>query len=156
MANIIPLSSYQPAQGQVVAISGCFDIIHIGHIRFIEAARKKGDSLVVLLESDDFIKKYKIRAPFHTQAERAEVLSHIKEVDTIVLLPFMTKDISYSTMWKKVAPSIIALTEGDTYFKEKTMQANEIGAKVVEVTKLFKGKSTTVALTHDPYKEIVD
>lgn len=156
MANIVPLSSYQAPQGTVVAISGCFDIIHIGHIRFIEAARKKGDVLVVLLESDAFIEKYKLRMPFHNQAERAEVLSHLKEVDVVVLLPFMTKDLMYHQMWKQISPAVIALTEGDLYIKEKTSQGAEVGAEVVEVTPLIKGKSTTQAITHNPTKDVLD
>lgn len=156
MTNIVPLSSYQAPNGRVVAISGCFDILHIGHIRFIEAASQKGDALVVLLESDDFIEKYKMRKPFHNQAERAELLSHIKEVDVVVVLPFMTKELMYSDMWKTVSPAIIALTEGDTYLKEKIAQAAEVGAEVVEVVPLIKGKSTTVALTHNPLRSVLD
>ena len=156
MAQIVPLSSYQALSGKTVAISGCFDILHIGHIRFIEAARKKGDLLVVLLESDDFIAKYKMRKPFHNQAERAELLSHIREVDVVVLLPFMTKELMYIDMWKKVSPAIIALTAGDTYLNEKIAQGTEVGAKVVEVTPLIKGKSTTLALTFNPIRSVLD
>lgn len=156
MTDIVLLSSYQPAKIKTVAISGCFDILHIGHIRFITSARSKGERLVVLLESDGFIKKYKMRQPFQTQKERAEILSHIKEVDQIVLLPLMEVEITYRTMWKKVSPQIIAITKGDTYLKEKKAQAAEIGAEVVEVTPLIIGRSTTIALTLNPEKGVVD
>jgi len=156
MTDIVLLSSYQPAKIKTVAISGCFDILHIGHIRFITSARSKGERLVVLLESDGFIKKYKMRQPFQTQKERAEILSHIKEVDQIVLLPLMEVEITYRTMWKKVSPQIIAITKGDTYLKEKKAQAAEIGAEVVEVTPLISGRSTTIALTLNPEKGVVD
>lgn len=149
-AHTMPLDEYLPSSKKTVAISGCFDIIHIGHIRFIDAASKQGDELVILLESDEFIKTYKHRDPFHTQNERAEVLSHIKEVDKVVLLPFMTKEMEYTELWKKIQPCIIAVTEGDEYIELKRSQASEISAKVIEVTELYKGKSSTLALKTKP------
>lgn len=156
MANILPLSSYQPPSGSIVAISGCFDILHIGHIRFITAARKRGDGLVVLLESDEFIRHFKKREPFHSQEERAEILSHISDVDTIVLLPFMGETSKYQDMWKSIRPKIIALTAGDTYLEDKKKQASLIGAQIMEVTPLIDNKSSTIALTHKPDKEVLD
>jgi cytidyltransferase-like protein len=156
MANILPLSSYQPSSGSVVAISGCFDILHIGHIRFITAARKRGDRLVVLLESDEFIRYFKKREPFHSQEERAEILSHISDVDTIVLLPFMGETSKYQNMWESIRPNIIALTAGDTYLEDKKEQASLIGAQIMEVTPLIDNKSSTIALTHKPDKEVLD
>ncbi|KXK09818.1 MAG: Glycerol-3-phosphate cytidylyltransferase [Microgenomates bacterium OLB23] len=139
-------------QKKTVAMSGCFDILHIGHIHLIDGARKHGDELVVLVESDEFIITFKNRQPFHTQQERAEMLAHIVGVDVVVLLPFMSGKEDYGAMWKKVRPQVIAHTEGDPYIAHKKEQAAEIGAKVIEVTPLIPHKSTTNALTHHPSK----
>lgn len=136
----------RPTNKHIVAISGCFDIIHIGHIRFIEAARGHGDTLVVLVESDRFIETYKKRKPFHTQQERAEILSHLREVDQIVLLPFMDSEKDYAHMWATIKPSVIAITGHDPYIEKKQHQASLVGARLIEVTPLIEKKSTTNAL----------
>ncbi|MDD5679630.1 MAG: adenylyltransferase/cytidyltransferase family protein [Candidatus Omnitrophica bacterium] len=66
-----------------VIISGGFDPIHIGHIRYISESKKLGDSLVVILNSDGFLKKKKnyVFMPFK---ERKEIVEHIKGVDSAV------------------------------------------------------------------------
>ena len=59
-----------------VLVGGCFDLIHYGHIVFLKEARKQGDYLIVALESDDNVKKYKgENRPVHKQSERAEMSS---------------------------------------------------------------------------------
>jgi D-beta-D-heptose 7-phosphate kinase/D-beta-D-heptose 1-phosphate adenosyltransferase len=67
----------------VVAVSGAFDPIHVGHVRYLKAAAKLGDKLVVILNSDDFLLKKKgfIFTPF---TERKEILESIKGVDEVV------------------------------------------------------------------------
>lgn len=67
----------------VVAVSGAFDPIHVGHIRYIQEAAKLGDRLVVILNSDDFLMRKKgfVFRPFE---ERREILQNIKGVDTVV------------------------------------------------------------------------
>ena len=55
----------------IVLVGGCFDILHFGHLMFLKNAKEEGKVLVVLLESDEFIKKFKHREPVHKQNERA-------------------------------------------------------------------------------------
>ena len=66
-----------------VAVSGAFDPVHIGHIRYIREAARLGDKLVVILNSDDFLlrKKGFVFMPF---GERKEILENIKGVDEVV------------------------------------------------------------------------
>lgn len=68
---------------KVVAISGAFDPIHVGHIRYIHEAAKLGDKLVVILNSDKFLMRKKgfVFMPF---AERQEILKNIKSVDDVI------------------------------------------------------------------------
>lgn len=156
MNKIVQLSLYKASSGKTVAVSGCFDILHIGHIRLLAAAKQYGDNLVVLLESDEFITTYKKRQPFHSQTERAEMLSHIIEVDMVVLLPFMKDSNDYQIMWQQIRPNLIAITKGDLYVENKRKQAALIGAEIVEATSLIAGFSSTEALTHHPSKSITE
>jgi len=70
----------------IVFTNGCFDILHIGHIRCLEEAKKKGDILIVALNSDRSIRSLKGPSrPFTPEAERAEVLSALACVDYVVI-----------------------------------------------------------------------
>ena len=68
----------------VVAVSGGFDPIHIGHIRFIQEAKKLGDELVVILNNDHWLKKKKGYV-FMKQAERKEIIEAFRSVHRVVL-----------------------------------------------------------------------
>jgi len=102
--NVIP-----KLKGVKVLVGGCFDLIHLGHVRFLKAAKNQGDILIVALESDEFIRKRKKREPFHNQLERAEILSSLKMVDLVILLPFFNSYNDYLKLVKVVKPDIIAI-----------------------------------------------
>lgn len=127
---------------RTVLVGGCFDLIHYGHLKFLEAAKQQGDFLIVALESDEFIKKNKRKIPLHNQLERAEILSNINLVDLIVLLPFFQTNDDYFELVKKISPRIIAVTEGDSQIENKKRQAKLIGAIVKEVVTNLKNFST--------------
>lgn len=130
-----------------VLAGGCFDVLHPGHVIFLEKAKKVGDCLIVLLESDQKIKKLKgVNRPVHNQRERAKVLSAISAVDYIVLLPFIDSKKEYDALIGKIDPDIIAATKGskDNYHQERT--AKLIGANLKYVTKMIVGHSTSSIL----------
>lgn len=130
----------------IVLVGGCFDVLHYGHLQFLKAAKKEGDLLVVALESDEFIKKVKRRAPIHNQHERAELLAALEIVDYVLLLPFLKTDEEYQSLVKSIVPDVIAITEGDSQSENKKKHADKIGAKVVVVTPLISKHSTTKIL----------
>ncbi len=71
---------------QIVFTNGCFDILHVGHVRYLVAARSEGDVLVVGLNSDASVKSIKPDdRPIVTQAQRAEVLAGLTFVDFITI-----------------------------------------------------------------------
>ena len=71
---------------RIVFTNGCFDILHIGHIRCLEEAKKRGDFLIVALNSDRSIRSIKGPSrPFTPEGERAEVLSALACVDYVVI-----------------------------------------------------------------------
>lgn len=127
---------------KTVLVGGCFDLIHYGHLKFLEAARGTGDYLIVALESDEFIKKHKRKLQVHHQNERAEILTSMKMVDMIILLPFFQKNEEYFELVKKISPKIIAVTEGDKQLENKRKQAELIGAEVKIVVSNLDNFST--------------
>ncbi len=142
--KIIKLCEYSDDIGiSSVLVGGCFDILHIGHIRFLQEAKKLGDILIVALESDGFILRRKKRKPFHTVNERAEMLAALWCVDRVIVLPELKTDTNYNNMVKKIRPNIIAVSPGDPVKDKKEKQAHSIGARLVEIQVFEKGKSTT-------------
>jgi len=149
MAEIVNLQelkqilSTRESKDRIVLTGGCFDILHIGHIRFLSQAKAMGDYLVVLLESDRKVKDLKGKSrPVFVQKERAEMLSANRSVDLVVLLPTMKRDSDYLDLVMKIKPDIIAITENDPKIKNKRRQAREIGAKL-KIIPLIKTFSTS-------------
>ncbi|MFA5749751.1 MAG: adenylyltransferase/cytidyltransferase family protein [Candidatus Shapirobacteria bacterium] len=128
----------------IVLVGGCFDIVHLGHIKFLEKAKNKGKILIVMLESDKNIKKIKgqIR-PINSQKNRAEFLIKLKMVDYVIKLPEMMNDEDYFNLVKIIKPKIIAVSENDRNLLKKKQQAKEIGAKLIKVTNLIPYQSTS-------------
>jgi D-beta-D-heptose 7-phosphate kinase / D-beta-D-heptose 1-phosphate adenosyltransferase len=74
------------AGGTVVATGGCFDLLHAGHVRMLEAARAQGDCLVVLLNSDTSVARLKgADRPLVPQGDRAAVLRAMRGVDAVLV-----------------------------------------------------------------------
>lgn len=79
------LDDLRPRGKRIVFTNGCFDILHIGHVRCLEEAKKLGDILIVALNTDRSIRSIKGPArPFVPEAERAEILSALACVDYVV------------------------------------------------------------------------
>ncbi len=127
---------------KTVLIGGCFDIFHYGHLIFLKKAREQGDFLIVALESDQFIRKYKKRNPVHDQEQRAEILSAVRYVGYVIKLPLLTSDDEYFELVKMVRPSVIAVTEQDSQIENKKKQAAYVKAKLKIVSNLIPKFST--------------
>lgn len=129
---------------RVVLVGGCFDVLHPGHVIFLEKAKKCGDILVVLLESDEKIKKLKgISRPVHNQKERAKVLTSLRSVDFVILLPFMEKEIEYDDLIDKIKPDVIAATAKHPNARNYQRSAKKCSARLKYVTKMIGGHSTS-------------
>ncbi|MGI8565688.1 MAG: adenylyltransferase/cytidyltransferase family protein [Pyrinomonadaceae bacterium] len=84
---------------RIVFANGCFDILHVGHVRYLEAARALGDLLVVGINSDAQVRALKGEGrPFMPERERAEVVASIRAVDLVTIFPEPT-----------VAPLLLAI-----------------------------------------------
>ena len=91
----------------VVAVSGGFDPVHVGHVRMFEEARKLGDKLVVILNNDNWLKKKK-GFVFMPQRERKEIIKALAAVDEVVLTDHQKnpEDMSVCESLQKVRPHV--------------------------------------------------
>jgi D-glycero-beta-D-manno-heptose 1-phosphate adenylyltransferase len=139
---------------RVVLVSGCFDLLHPGHIRLLEQARSLGDVLVVALESDASVRARNDAAgkpskgvnrgpsrPITSAAERAEILAALACVDYI----FEISEAGASEFLAEIAPDILvtggsAAPGKDVVVEERSAQA--AGARIVRIP-LEPGYSTT-------------
>lgn len=138
------LAKRETEKKHIVVVGGCFDLLHIGHITFLEKAKKLGDLLIVFLESDEMIKETKgHNRPINSQNDRAHILAALAAVDVVIpLKPNMT-DTAYDALVFAIKPAIIATTAGDLNRHHKERQAKKSNAKVVDVTLPISDKSTT-------------
>ena len=121
---------------KVVFTNGCFDILHSGHVRYLEEAKSFGDILVVGLNSDDSVRRLKGESrPINSQDDRAIVLSALESVDHVVIFD---EDTPYNLI-KVIEPDI--LVKGGDY-EGKEVVGSDI-AKETRLVQFIEGKSTT-------------
>lgn len=125
---------------KIVFTNGCFDILHSGHVRYLNESKKFGDILLVGLNSDFSVKSLKGESrPINGQLDRAEVLLGLKAVDYVVIFDEKMPE----KLLRVVKPDIY--TKGADYTVETLPEAKvviENGGKV-EFISLVEGKSTT-------------
>jgi rfaE bifunctional protein nucleotidyltransferase chain/domain len=79
-------SVWRAAGKRLVLANGCFDLLHVGHVRYLQAARALGDALVVGLNSDASVRRLKGPGrPVMPAAERAELIAAVSGVDAVVV-----------------------------------------------------------------------
>ena len=125
---------------KIVFTNGCFDILHVGHVRYLSSAKEFGDVLIVGLNNDSSVKMLKgDNRPINLENDRAEVLLGLKAVDHVVLFE------------EKTAESLIAEIKPDIYVKGGDYTLETLPeAKIVqsydgrvEFIPMVAGRSTT-------------
>ena len=93
----------------IVAVSGGFDPVHIGHIRMFQEAKKLGDELIVILNNDHWLKDKK-GLPFMPEAERREIIEAIAGIDRVLLTDHAPGDTDRSVCrsLREIKPDIFA------------------------------------------------
>jgi D-beta-D-heptose 7-phosphate kinase/D-beta-D-heptose 1-phosphate adenosyltransferase len=125
---------------KIVFTNGCFDILHVGHVRYLSQARALGDLLVVGLNKDSSVKKIKgPKRPVTREKDRAEVLGALAAVDCMVLFG----DPTPLRLIKAIRPDV--LVKGGDWKKENIVGAGVVEALGGQVRSLpfVKGFSTT-------------
>ena len=124
----------------VVTTNGCFDVLHLGHLRYLQAARQLGDLLVVAVNSDSSVRQLKgENRPLVPEEERAEMLAGLECVDYVVIFPEETP----ISLLSELKPSIHV--KGGDYKLEQLIERDVVeanGGKVI-VGLNVPGKSTT-------------
>ena len=124
----------------IVTTNGCFDILHVGHVRYLEKTKSFADVLIVALNSDKSVKSIKGDSrPINNENDRAEVLSGLKSVDYVVLFD----EDSPIDLLLEIKPDVY--TKGADYTIETLPEAKpimEAGGRI-EFISFVEGKSTT-------------
>jgi rfaE bifunctional protein nucleotidyltransferase chain/domain len=82
------VAEWRRAGESVTLANGCFDLLHVGHVRYLRAAKQLGGRLIVAVNSDDSVRALKGEGrPLMPAGERAEILSALADVDAVVIFP---------------------------------------------------------------------
>lgn len=125
---------------RLVFTNGVFDLLHVGHVRYLRQARALGDALVVAINSDRSVRELKgPERPVFAEDERAEILAALRDVDYVVVFD----DISPRGTIRKLLPDV--LVKGGDYELDEIHGREEVEAAGGEVISLpfVKGASTT-------------
>ena len=152
--ELIAIVSYlKKDDKKIVFTNGCFDLLHPGHVRYLESARRLGDILVVALNSDDSIRRIKGEGkPYVREVERAEMLGALHSVDFVTTFSEDTPQ----TLIEELLPDV--LVKGGDWSKDqivgrKTVEEN--GGQVI-ATDFEKGFSTTAIVERIRSRKKID
>lgn len=127
---------------QLCLTNGCFDLLHVGHVRYLEAARALGDYLAVAVNGDESVRALKGEGrPINCAADRAEVLAALRCVDFVTIFP----SLRVTRVIEVLRPNVYAKGGDyslDTLDPEESAALKKIGTRV-EILPLAVGKSTS-------------
>lgn len=136
-------SRWQDEGTRVVFTNGCFDLLHPGHVAYLEDARSLGDVLIIGLNDDDSIRRLKgAKRPINRMEDRAAMLSALRSVDLVV--PFA--DDTPQQLIASLLPDV--LVKGGDYLPDDIVGAREVrahGGEVV-VVQFLEGHSSTALI----------
>jgi D-beta-D-heptose 7-phosphate kinase/D-beta-D-heptose 1-phosphate adenosyltransferase len=125
---------------RLVFTNGVFDLLHVGHVRYLAQARTLGDALLVAINSDKAVRELKGPSrPVFDQAERAEILAALRHVDYVTIFD----DVSPRSLIAKLLPDV--LVKGGDYQLDEIHGREEVeaaGGKVISLP-FVEGASTT-------------
>ena len=138
-------AAVRSARKKLVVTNGCFDILHLGHVSYLESARQFGDALLVGVNGDDSARQLKGRGrPVNSEFDRASVLAALASVDGVCIFA------------EKTAVKFLAAAKPDIYVKggdytldslnREERQTVEQGGGEIVIIPFLPGKSTTALL----------
>jgi D-beta-D-heptose 7-phosphate kinase/D-beta-D-heptose 1-phosphate adenosyltransferase len=138
---LIKIQELQKNKSKIVFTNGCFDILHRGHVTYLEEARRLGDMLIVGLNNDKSVQMQEksVARPLQSQESRAAVLSALESVDMVILF----EDPTPATLIDAIIPDV--LVKGGDYKAKEVVGYHTVtqnGGKVV-ILPFLKGYSTT-------------
>ena len=125
------VAAWRKGGDRIALANGCFDLLHVGHVRYLHAARELGGKLVVAVNSDDSVRALKgAGRPIMPAEERAEILAALADVDAVVVFP--ERDVR--AIIREIRPDFHA--KGTDYTPESVPERDEVeacGGKVIIV-----------------------
>lgn len=134
------VAAWRAAGDTIVFTNGCFDILHAGHVRYLNAARALGDRLVVGLNSDESVRGLKgPERPINPETDRAEVLDGLRAVDLVVTFATATA----TPVIEALCPHVYA--KGGDYRPETLPETPAVhaGGGRIALLPFLEGRSTT-------------
>jgi D-beta-D-heptose 7-phosphate kinase/D-beta-D-heptose 1-phosphate adenosyltransferase len=142
---VIRLEKVRNTRGKIVFTNGCFDILHVGHVRYLKEARSLGDMLIVGMNSDASVRSIKgDKRPIVRQKYRAEVLAGLGCVDHIVIFD----EPDPLRLIKALKPDI--LIKGEDWEEDAIIGAEEVkarGGEIVRISFVEKASTTDIIQT---------
>lgn len=136
----IELNKARSQGKKIVTTNGCFDILHLGHIKYLQEAKKAGDILVVAINSDDSVRAIKgDKRPLLPENDRAEILAALECVDYVMIFP----ELDPIAFLKELRPDIHV--KGGDYTLDQVIEkeiVESLGGKMLLMPG-FPGKSTS-------------
>lgn len=115
------IEKWRAAGEKITLANGCFDLMHVGHVRYLHAAKQLGGRLVVAINSDDSVRALKGEGrPLMPAEERAEILAALSDVDAVVIFP----EPDVRPLIREIRPSIHA--KGTDYTKESVPERETV------------------------------
>lgn len=134
------LSQWHKENKKIVFTNGCFDLLHVGHVRYLEEAKKLGDILIVGINTDLSVQKLKgPTRPIQNENDRAEILASLKAVDHTILF---SEDTPLNLI-QKIKPDV--LVKGGDWKIEQIVGSDFVlkNGGTVKSLNFIDGKSTT-------------
>jgi len=125
------VADWRRAGDRITLANGCFDLLHVGHVRYLHAARELGGKLIVAVNADASVRALKGEGrPVMPAAERAEILASLEDVDAVVVFP----EDDVRAIIREIQPDFHA--KGTDYTEQSVPERDEVeacGGKVVIV-----------------------
>ncbi len=118
-----------------VMVSGCFDILHGGHVEFFRQAKSLGDHLTVCVASDDVLMSYKGKKSSLPMLHKVRLIESIDCVDKVITSSDLDNVLDFATYARQNKPDIVAVTTDDMNADAKETFCDEIGASLVVLPK---------------------
>ena len=129
-----------------VFVSGCYDILHGGHIEFFNHAKALGDYLIVCFAGNQSLELHKHKKPSLPEEHKKKVLESLRMVDEVVIGNYLDElGLDFKEHFLRIKPDILVVTEDDKYGEKKTALCNQTGAEYIVLPKTlsFNRISTT-------------
>ena len=118
-----------------VFVSGCYDVLHGGHLEFFQQAKALGDHLIVCLPSDAALLLHKDRKPWIPLAHKSHLIAALEPVDEVVLGDDPEPGMNFRSQFMKIRPDVLAVTEDDEFEGPKRALCASTGAAYVSLPK---------------------